>query len=435
MTLTKKIIIYMMIGCVSGLIINITGLVENAWVDTYVIKGLFYVVGQLFVNALQMMVVPLVFVSLFCGTTALREPRQLGSLGGKTLGLYLLTTAIALIVALSVASIFNIGNGFQLPENISYEAKADKPLVDVILGIIPSNPISAMAKANMLGIIVFAILLALSAIRAKGSGERVISFFQDLNEVIMKLVMLIMHFAPYAVFALLAKVFAELGMDAIKSLAGYFFTVLLLLIMHALLVYPLVLKLFSGLSPVVFLRKMRSVVTFAFGTSSSNATIPVTLRTVTERMGVERSVGSFTIPFGATINMDGTAIMQGVATVFIANAYVEGGLTMIQMGTVIIMATMASIGSAGVPSAGLVMLQGVLLQVGLPVEGIGIILGIDRLLDMTRTAVNITGDCVVTCIVAKSQGRLDEKVFYDAEAGNIEEEGEQPEQIKTLMEN
>ena len=434
MTLTKKIIIYMIVGAIVGILINVTGLMKFAWVNDYVVHGLFYVIGALFVNALKMMVVPLVFVSLFCGTTALREPRQLGSLGGRTLFMYLLTTAIALIVAITVATLLGVGQGAQFPTDLAYEAKESKPLVQVIIGIIPDNPIQAMADANMLAIIVFAILLALSAIKAGQAGERIITFFQDFNEVVMKLVMLIMNFAPYAVFALLAKVFAELGIEAINSLAGYFFTVLGLLIFHALVVYPIVLKLFSGLSPWVFLKKMRSAVAFAFGTSSSNATIPVTLRTVTERMGVERSVGSFTIPFGATINMDGTAIMQGVATVFIANAYVEGGLTMVQMGTVIIMATMASIGSAGVPSAGLVMLQAVLAQVGLPVEGIAIILGIDRLLDMTRTAVNITGDCAVTCIVAKSQGRLNQTIYYDPDSGDIQQ-NPHSEDVKMAIEN
>ncbi|WP_154222635.1 dicarboxylate/amino acid:cation symporter [Marinicella rhabdoformis] len=418
MTLTKKIIIFMIAGAALGLILNITELNQNVQVDTYLTGGLFHVIGQLFIKALKMMVVPLVFVSLFCGTTALREPAMLGSLGGRTLGFYLLTTAIALVVALSFAMLIGVGVGSEIPTSIAYQAKADKPLMDVVLDIIPSNPIMAMAEGNMLAVIVFAILLGLSATQAGKAGDKVIEFFQAFNEVVMKLVMMIMNFAPYAVFAILAKVFAQLGIDAIQTLAGYFFTVLGLLIFHALVVYPIILKLFSGLNPLTFIKKMESAVSFAFGTSSSNATIPVTLRTVTERLGVNKSVASFTIPFGATINMDGTAIMQGVATVFIANAY-GVDLTTTQLLTVVLMATMASVGSAGVPSAGLVMLQGVLLQVGLPIEGIGIILGIDRLLDMTRTAVNITGDAAVTCIVAKSQGQFDESIFNDPHAGEI----------------
>jgi Na+/H+-dicarboxylate symporter len=419
MTLTKKIIIFMVAGALLGLIINLTGLYDNEWLNTYVINGLFHVIGQLFILSLKMLVVPLVFVSLFCGTTALRDPSMLGSIGGRTLGFYLLTTAIALGIALSFALLIGVGVGADISTNPGYVAKEGKSFIEVILSII-DNPVSAMAEGNLLAVIVFSILLGLSATMAGKAGEQVIDFFKAFNEVIMKLVMLIMHFAPYAVFAILAKVLSELGLDAIKALAGYFFTVLGLLIFHALVVYPLLLKLLAGLNPLTFLKKMEGAVSFAFGTSSSNATIPVTLRTVTERLGVNKSVGSFTIPFGATINMDGTAIMQGVATVFIANAY-GVDLTTTQLMMVVLMATMASIGSAGVPSAGLVMLQGVLLQVGLPIEGIGMILGIDRLLDMTRTAVNITGDSAVTCIVAKSQGQFDQSVYDDPQAGVINE--------------
>lgn len=419
MTLTKKIIIFMVAGAFVGLTLNLTDLNTNEAIDKYIINGLFYVIGQLFILSLKMMVVPLVFVSLFCGTTALRDPAMLGSIGGRTLAFYLMTTAIALAIALSFALMIGVGSGAEIPTDINYVAKESKSFIQVILSII-DNPIKAMAEGNLLAVIVFAILLGLSATMAGKAGEQVIDFFKAFNEVIMKLVMLIMHFAPYAVFAILAKVFAELGVDAIKTLSGYFFTVLGLLIFHALVVYPLLLKLLSGLNPLTFLKKMEGAVSFAFGTSSSNATIPVTLRTATERLGVSKSVASFTIPFGATINMDGTAIMQGVATVFIANAY-GVDLTTSQIMMVVLMATMASIGSAGVPSAGLVMLQGVLLQVGLPIEGIGIILGIDRLLDMTRTAVNITGDSAVTCIVAKSQGQFDQAVYDDPEAGVIKE--------------
>ena len=419
MSLTKKIIIFMVIGATLGLILNLTKLNAVPWVDTYVVNGLFYVIGQLFILSLKMLVVPLVFVSLFCGTTALRDPAMLGSIGGRTLGFYLLTTAIALGMAMSFAMLIGVGVGADISTNPGYVPKEGKSFVEVLLTLI-DNPIKAMAEGNLLAVILFAILLGLSATMAGKAGEHVTEFFKSFNEVIMKLVMLIMHFAPYAVFAILAKVLAELGLDAISALAGYFFTVLGLLIFHALVVYPIVLKLLSGLNPLTFLKKMKGAVTFAFGTSSSNATIPVTLRTVTERMGVHKSVASFTIPFGATINMDGTAIMQGVATIFIANAY-GVDLTSAQLVMVVLMATLASIGSAGVPSAGLVMLQGVLLQAGLPIEGIGMILGIDRLPDMTRTAVNITGDSAVTCIVAKSQNQLDEAVFNDPDAGDIED--------------
>ncbi|MCX7544935.1 dicarboxylate/amino acid:cation symporter [Marinicella gelatinilytica] len=415
MNLTRKIIIYMIIGAVIGIALNVTNLKSVGFIDDYVINGLFYIVGQLFILSLKMMVVPLVFVSLFCGTTALREPAMLGSLGGRTLAFYLFTTATAITIALTLAITFGVGSGAEIPTDVNYVAAEGRSFTEVILSIL-DNPVQAMADGNMLAIIIFAILLGYSAGKAGDAGQKVISFFKDFNEVIMKLVMVIMEFAPIAVLAILAKVFAELGFDAVLALGGYFFTVLIVLFVHALVVYPTLLKVLSGLSPRIFFSKMRSTLSFAFGTSSSNATIPVTYKTVTERLGVENSVASFSVPFGATINMDGTSIMQGVATVFIANAYgldLTGG----QLVTVVLMATMASIGTAGVPSAGLVMLQGVLLQVGLPIEGIGIILGVDRLLDMTRTAVNVTGDATVTCIVAKSIGKFDEDVYNDPNAG------------------
>lgn len=427
MTLTKKIIIFMFVGAIVGLGINFAGLMptlknpESTFASTYIAGGVFYVIGKIFLYALQMLVVPLVFVSLFCGTTALNDPAMLGKLGGKTLLLYLVTTALAITIAISFAYLINPGIGFDLPTDLEYTAKQAPPFVDVLINLVPKNPVEAMATGNMLQIIVFSILLGLAATMAGKPGERIISFFEDFNVVIMRLVKMVMELAPYAVFALIAKVFAEIGVDAISKLSLYFFTVIIALFIHALIVYPTMLTLLGKLNPIKFLMKMRTPMTFAFGTASSNATIPVTMRTVTERMGVDKAVGSFSIPFGATINMDGTSIMQGVATVFIAQAY-GIDLTLTQLGTVVLMATMASIGTAGVPGVGLIMLATVLTQVGIPVEGIGIILGIDRLLDMTRTAVNVTGDCAVTCIVAKSEGKLDIDVFNDPDAGVIEEE-------------
>ena len=401
--------------------LNIAKVSEIYPVRDYVVGGLFFVVGKIFIYALKMMVVPLVFVSLFCGAAALREPSQLGKLGGKTLLLYLSTTAIALVLAISFAYLINPGVGFQIPNDFQgYVGKEAPSFINVLINMVPQNPIAAMAEGNMLQIIVFSILLGLSATMAGDAGSRIINFFTDINAVIMKLVHLIMELAPYAVFALIAKVFAEIGFDAIKTLAGYFFTVLLVLFIHALLVYPVLLTTLARLNPITFLNKIKTAMVFAFGSASSNATIPVTLRTVIKRIGVSEKVASFTIPFGATINMDGTAIMQGVATIFIANVY-GIDLTLSQLGTVVLMATLASVGTAGVPGVGLLMLSGVLTQVGIPVEGIGLILGIDRLLDMTRTAVNVTGDATVTCIVAKSANEFDETVFNDPNAGIIEE--------------
>jgi len=235
----------------------------------------------------------------------------------------------------------------------------------------------------------------------------------------MKLVLILIELAPYGVFCLVSRTFATQGFEAIWPLAKYFFLVVGVLIIHAVLTYPLLLKFFTGLSPLTFLRKMREAQVFAFSTASSNATIPVTLETAERDLGVNNSIASFTVPLGATINMDGTAIMQGAATIFIAQAY-GFDLTLGNLMTVILTATLASIGTAGVPSAGLIMLSIVLIQIGLPVDAIAIIWGIDRLLDMLRTAVNITGDATVTTIVGNWEGQLDRDTFYNPESSSQE---------------
>jgi Na+/H+-dicarboxylate symporter len=311
------------------------------------------------------------------------------------------------IVAFAIffALLFNPGEGFQLTASTTFEAKAAPSFVDVIAGIVPSNPIKAMVDAEMLQIIFLAILFGLALALVKAKAQKITTVFFEANEVILKMVFMILWVAPIGVFCLLAKVFANEGFSTIVPLSKYFFTVLFVLFFHFLVVYGGLLKLFTKVPPKVFFQRIQKVLAFAFSTSSSNATLPVTLEEAELQLGVENEVAAFTLPLGATVNMDGTSIMQGVATVFIAQVYgVELGI----MGylTVIVMATLASIGTAGVPGVGLVMLTMVFTQVGLPVEGIGLIIGVDRLLDMTRTCVNVTGDLVVTCIVAESEGKL-----------------------------
>ena len=276
--------------------------------------------------------------------------------------------------------------------------------------VFPRNVVNAMASGNMLQIILFAILFGLAITLSGKAGQRLLGLFNDLNEIIMTLVWIGMRLAPIGVFALIARTFATQGFGAFGRLLKYFFLVLGVLIFPALVTYPVILKTLSGLDPRRFISKLREVQIFAFSTASSNATIPVTLKTVENRLGVNNSVAAFTVPLGATINMDGTAIMQGVATVFIAQAY-GLGLEFTDYLMVVVTATLASIGTAGVPGVGLIMLSMVLTQVGLPVEGIGLIIGIDRLLDMVRTAVNVTGDSAVSCIVAHREGELDTTVY------------------------
>jgi Na+/H+-dicarboxylate symporter len=416
-SLTFKIVVGMILGFLFGVILNLIG--PDEVMRTYLIDGALYGAGQIFIASLMVLVVPLVFVSLVCGTAALDDITKLGRIGGKTLGLYLVTTAIAVTVAIGFGVTVRPGDGFQLQTAVEFEAPEAPPFVETIVNLFPRNPIAAMAEGNMLQIIVFALLFGLALTYAGQAGKRVLAGFQDLNEVIMKLVLLLMQLAPYGVFALLARVFADQGFEAIAPLAWYFFTVLFVLIFHAMVIYPSFLKLLSGLSPVTFWRRFKEVPVFAFSTASSNATLPVTLEVVEEKLGVDNSIASFTVPLGATINMDGTAIMQGVATAFIAQAYgVDIGVAGYVM--VVVTATLASIGTAGVPGVGLIMLAMVLSQVGLPVEGIGLILGVDRLLDMVRTAVNVTGDATVSCIVAKSENQFDEKKFNSSQPLSLE---------------
>lgn len=413
-SLTIQILAGMGIGVVVGLVCSLIlnradGFVGVATND-YLVEGLFALLGQAFLALLRVLVVPLVFVSLVCGTAALEDIRKLGRIGARTIGLYLFTTAIAITLALVAAIVFGPGRGFGLATDVTFQAATPPSLVDVLINIFPKNVIAAMSEGNMLQIIVFAILFGLALTLSGKPGKRLLAIFDDLNEVIMTLVWIVMKLAPYGVFALIARTFATQGFEAFGPLIKYFLLVLGVLFLHALLTYPLLLKLLSGLNPAPFLRKLREVQIFAFSTASSNATIPVTLKTAEEKLGVHNSVASFTVPLGATINMDGTAIMQGVATVFIAQAY-SMGLDLTDYLMVIMTATLASIGTAGVPGVGLIMLSMVLTQVGLPVEGIGLIIGIDRLLDMVRTAVNVTGDSAVSCIVAKGEGELDMEIY------------------------
>jgi len=381
----------------------------------YLLNGLLDLVGRIFVASLKLLVVPLVLVSLICGSSSLGDSARIGPIAVKTLAFYLGTTAIAVTLALGIAVLVSPGSNVELTSEAVYQATEAPPLVDVLVDIVPSNPFGALAEGKMLQIIVFALLFGYAISRAGEQGRRIASFFRDMEAIVMKMVGILMELAPYGVFALLAKLFSEMGISAILDLAAYFLTVLAVLMIHALIVYSALLKFFSGLSPRIMISKMRSVWAFAFSTASSGATLPITLRTVERKLGVNNTVAGFTVPLGATINMDGTAIMQGVATVFIAQVY-GVDLSMGAYVTVILTATLASIGTAAVPGVGLITLAMVLEQAGLPVEGIALIIGVDRLLDMVRTAVNVTGDATVSVIVAKSENQLDERVYLNPNA-------------------
>jgi Na+/H+-dicarboxylate symporter len=413
--LTTRILIGLVSGLAFGVFLNFVGGSGTAVRD--LVDGTLHVGGSIFIASLKLLMVPLVLVSLICGTTAMDDVSRLGRVGARTLGLYLVTTAIAITLAIAAAVIVEPGAGFGVPMAMpDFEPQAQQTLTQTLIEIFPTNPIKAMAEGRMLQIIVFAVLFGIALNLSGAAGRRLKEVFEDLNDVILRLVALLMLIAPIGVFCLVARVFADQGLDALAKLASYFVLVLAVLAVHMLLTYPLMLKVFGGLDPLVFFKKLRAPITVAFSTSSSAATLPVTLRNTEERLGVDNSIASFTIPLGATVNMDGTAIMQGVATVFIAQVYaIDIGLSGYL--SVVLTATLASIGTAGVPGVGLVMLAMVLRQVNLPVEAIGLIIGIDRILDMARTAVNITGDAAVSCIVAKHEGQLDMEIFADPEAG------------------
>lgn len=420
MSLTGRVILGMVAGILTGFAIRAL-FADNGFVDAYIVNGLFEVGGKIFIASLKMLVVPLIFVSLVCGTSSLKDISTLGRMGGKTLAFYITTTAVAITLALTMGTVFQPGSGADLTAASSFKSAEAPSLGQVIIDMFPTNPISAMAEGKTLQVIVFALLFGIAISAAGKPGERIAAIFSDLNEVIMKLVALLMNLAPYGVFFLMAKLFTGLGLGAIINLGEYFLVLTATLLIHGLVTYSLMLKGFTGLSPLTFLKKMEDAIMFAFSTASSNATIPATMETVKNRLGVDNKIASFTVPLGATVNMDGTAIMQGVATAFIAQAF-NIDLSMGDYVMVILTATLASIGTAGVPGVGLVMLAMVLNQVGLPLEGIALIMGVDRLLDMIRTAVNITGDACVSVIVAKSEGALDIERFADPKAGEKEEE-------------
>jgi Na+/H+-dicarboxylate symporter len=413
--LTRNILMGMAVGLLLGSAFHAMSLSEDNPLLVYGVNGLFDVGGKAFVASLKLLVVPLVFVSLVCGASNLSGGSSIGRIGLKTIGLYLVTTAIAIALALSVANIVNPGLGMSLATDATFVGKESPPLKDVIIGIVPTNPIKAMAEGNMLQVIVFAILIGVAISKSGPSGARLRASLNDWNEVIMRLIMMLMAIAPAGVFCLMVTLFANMGFSAIADLIKYFVTVAGVLLLHFSLTYALMVRFLANLNPFVFYRNFFPVMAYAFSTSSSNATLPITLETVEHRLGVKNEIASFTVPLGATINMDGTAIMQGVATVFIAQAYnIDISFTGYLM--VVLTATLASIGTAGVPGVGLITLALVLQQVGLPVEGIALIIGVDRLLDMMRTAVNVSGDAAVAVIVAKSEGKFDQSVFDNNEA-------------------
>lgn len=415
--LTTKIFIALIAGAIFGIILCY--LVPSGHVrDDIVVEGILYVIGQGFIRLMKMLVVPLVFCSLVCGSMAIGDTKKLGTVGVRTLIFYLFTTALAITVALTVGNIIDPGVGLDMSAiktNAADVAQMEATsLTDTLLNIIPDNPVNSLASGSMLQIIVFALIIGVILAKLGDRAETVSNFFGQFNDIMMEMTMMVMSLAPIGVFCLISRTFANIGFSAFLPLGKYMIGVLLALAIQCLVVYLGLLKVFTGLNPIKFIKNFFPVMAFAFSTATSNATIPLSIDTLAKKMGVSKKISSFTIPLGATINMDGTAIMQGVAVVFAAQAF-GIHLTMTDYITVIGTATLASIGTAGVPSVGLVTLTMVFNSVGLPVEAIGLIMGIDRILDMTRTAVNITGDAVCTTIVAHQNKAIDRSVLENAQ--------------------
>lgn len=410
-SLTSKIFIALFSGMILGMVLHY--FVPEGYIrDQVLVEGVFYIIGQIFIRLMQMLVVPLVFFSIADGCRNMGDSKTLGKVGGRILIFYLTTTAIAIIVALVIAKLINPGQGMQmsLGDNTYKVEGADSvSFKDTILDMIPKNPIASLANGNMLQIIIFSVFIGLLVSNLEERVETLGNIITEMNDLMMAMTMAVMKVAPIGVFFLIARTFASLGYDVILSMLSYMLSVILGLAFQLLIVYMLFLMVFLRVNPYAFLKKYLPVLTFAFSTASSAATVPVSLKTLDD-LGVDKKVSSFTIPLGATVNMDGTAIMQGVAVVFIANAY-GIDLNMNDYMTVILTATIASVGTAAIPSVGLVTLSMVLTSVGLPVEGIAMIMGIDRILDMARTAVNATGDGVGSIIVANSVNLLNREKF------------------------
>ncbi len=414
---TGKILLGMVLGVIVGIILNYA-VPDSTVKNDVIINGVLYVIGNGFLRLMKMLVVPLVFTSLICGAAAIGDTKTLGQVGVKTITLYICTTALAVSVAIGVANIIRPGIGLNMSElqaAASTVTTGEKTsMTETLLEIIPENPFASLANGTMLQVIVFALIIGVLFAKMGERAELLFNFASQCNDLMMEMTMLVMKAAPIGVFCLIAKTFSGLGLEAILPLLKYVISVIAALAVQCLGVYMLLLFAFTRLNPYRFFKKFLPVFGFAFSTATSNATIPLSIETLEDRMGVSRRISSFTIPLGATINMDGTSIMQGVAVVFAAQAYgIHLGLSGYL--TVIATATLASIGTAGVPSVGLITLSMVFESVGLPIEAIALIMGIDRILDMIRTAVNVTGDAVCTTIVAFQNKAIDLERFHKNE--------------------
>ena len=404
MSFTKKIIVAMILGIITGVFLNIFSY-DTSFSD-FIVINFFNIVSDLFISALKLVIIPLIFFSIVCGIISLSDDTSLSRLGIKTLSLYLFTT----IIAISLGLLFSSFIDYEpiLLSNLETNVSIDN--IKTESNIFPTNIFQSLSDGNIIHLLIFSVLIGIAASKVKDNAKTFINYFHEFNTVINELVKIIISFTPIAVYCILSKTFATQGLETLTPLMGYFFTVVFVLLIHFFITFSFLLKTFTNLNPKQFFINIKEVIVFTFSTSSSSASIPFTLKAATEKCGINKSISSFTIPLGATINMDGTAIMQGCATFFLASLYgIDLGMNEIL--TIVVTATIASIGTAGIPSAGIIMLTVIFTQIGIPLEGITLLLGVDRLLDMMRTSINVSGDLCISCIVASSENRIDENIY------------------------
>lgn len=404
MSFTKKIIVAMILGIITGIFLNIFS--YDTSLSNFIVINFFNIVSDLFISSLKLVIIPLIFFSIVCGIISLSDDTSLSRLGIKTLSLYLFTT----IIAISLGLLFSSFIDYEpiLLSNLETNVSIDN--IKTESNIFPTNIFQSLSDGNIIHLLIFSVLIGIAASKVKDNAKTFINYFHEFNTVINELVKIIISFTPIAVYCILSKTFATQGLETLTPLMGYFFTVAFVLLIHFFITFSLLLKTFTNLNPKQFFINIKEVIVFTFSTSSSSASIPFTLKAATEKCGINKSISSFTIPLGATINMDGTAIMQGCATFFLASLYgIDLGMSEIL--TIVVTATIASIGTAGIPSAGIIMLTVIFTQIGIPLEGITLLLGVDRLLDMMRTSINVSGDLCISCIVASSENRIDETIY------------------------
>lgn len=410
--LWQKIIFGMVLGVIVGAILSPdAGIVAPPAEGEASLAESFKPIGTLFIKMIKMLVVPLIFFSLVSGVTSMRDPKIMGRVGLKAFGVYMITTVFAIAIGLLAGYVVQPGVGVEIVVENTTVAKDPPTFVSMILGLIPTNPIEALAEGKILQIIFFSIMCGVSLVLIGEKADRIIEINESLSEMMFKMTHIVMAYAPIGVFGLMVWITGTQGVEVLLSLGKLVIAFMIGLVIHIVFVYGTAIKFILKLNPIRFIQNIGNALAVAFSTSSSSATLPVTMEVAEENLGVSNESASFVLPLGATINMDGTALYQGVCVMFVAQA-MQIDLSMADWITVIMTSTLASIGVAGIPGAGIVMLGMVLSSVGLPVEAVAIIIGVDRLLDMMRTTINVTGDSFVCTLVDKTEGKFNEKIFY-----------------------